>query len=47
MDIDGGRKVFLSHKGSDKSTVIDFKQTLQGVGIPALARRRCDACRYP
>ena len=25
MDINGGRKIFLSHKGSDKDTVIDFR----------------------
>ena len=32
MDIDGGRKVFLSHKGSDKNTVLDFRQTLEELG---------------
>ena len=32
MDINGGRKIFLSHKGSDKDTVIDFGETLEALG---------------
>ena len=32
MDINGGRKIFLSHKGSDKDTVIDFRETLEELG---------------
>ena len=32
MDNNGGRKIFLSHKGSDKDTVNDFKETLQELG---------------
>lgn len=32
MDIDGGRQIFLSHKGCDKDTVIDFRETLEELG---------------
>ena len=32
MDVNGGRKIFLSHKGSDKDTVIDFRETLEELG---------------
>ena len=32
MEINGGMKIFLSHKGSDKDTVIDFKETLKELG---------------
>ena len=32
MQINGGMKIFLSHKGSDKDTVIDFKETLKELG---------------
>ena len=32
MDVNGGMKIFLSHKGSDKDTVIDFKETLKELG---------------
>ena len=32
MDINGGWKIFLSHKGSDKDTVIDFRETLEELG---------------
>ena len=32
MDINGGRKIFLSHKGSDKDTVIDLRETLEELG---------------
>ena len=50
MDINGGRKIFLSHKGSDKDTVIDFRETLEELGYePWLDddAMPCDACRYP
>ena len=32
MDINGGRKIFLSYKGSDKDTVTDFRETLEELG---------------
>ena len=32
MDINSGRKIFLSHKGFDKDTVIDFRETLEELG---------------
>ena len=32
MTISNARKVFLSHKGTDKQTVIDFKETLEILG---------------
>ena len=32
MDIDGRKRIFLSHKGSDKDTVIDFRETLEELG---------------
>ena len=32
MYINGGMKIFLSHKGIDKDTVIDFRETLEELG---------------
>ena len=32
MDINGGKKIFLGHKVSDKDTVIDFRETLEELG---------------
>ena len=32
MVINGDRKIFLSHRGSDKTTVIDFRDTLKELG---------------
>ncbi len=32
MNINDGRKIFLSHNGSNKDTVIDFRETLEELG---------------